>query len=164
MKENQQKIYFVGANGLEECKKSPFSERLIKKGYEVIYLAEPVDEYAIQALPEFDGKRFQNVAKEGLDIDQSSKAKKAMEDYKEEFEPLTKWLADKALKDKISKVEISERLENTPAALVASSYGWSGNMQRIMEAQAYGNLKKIYRNPDFFFNHNFFEILLEITC
>lgn len=137
MKENQQKIYFVGANGLEECKKSPFSERLIKKGYEVIYLAEPVDEYAIQALPEFDGKRFQNVAKEGLDIDQSSKAKKAMEDYKEEFEPLTKWLADKALKDKISKVEISERLENTPAALVASSYGWSGNMQRIMEAQAY---------------------------
>jgi len=137
MKEKQAKIYFVGANGLEECQKSPFSERLIKKGYEVLYLAEPVDEYAVQALPEFDGKRFQNVAKEGLDIDQSSKAKKAMEDYKEEFEPLTKWLSDKALKDKIQKAEISERLENTPAALVASSYGWSGNMQRIMEAQAY---------------------------
>jgi heat shock protein beta len=139
MKEKQEKIFFVGGNGLEEAKSSPFVERLISKGYEVLYLAEPVDEYAVQALPEFDGKRFQDAAKEGLGLDTSSKAKKQIDEWKEEFEPLTKWLADKALKDKILGAEITERLDKTPAALVASSYGWSGNMQRIMEAQAYKN-------------------------
>lgn len=137
MKEKQEKIYFCGGNGLDEVKKSPFVERLLQKGYEVLYLTEPVDEYAVQALPEFDGKRFQNVAKEGLELDTSSKAKKKLEDYKEEFEPLTKWLADDGLKDHILGAEITERLSSSPAALVASSYGWSGNMQRIMEAQAY---------------------------
>merc|ERR1719219_2861629 len=137
MKEKQEKIYFVGGNGLAECKNSPFVERLIKKGYEVLYLTEPVDEYAVQALPEFDGKRFQNVAKEGLDIDQSDKANKVKDAYKAEFEPLIKWLKETGLKDKILEAEITERLDTTPAALVASSYGWSGNMQRIMEAQAY---------------------------
>jgi len=100
-------------------------------------LTEPVDEYAIQALPEFDGKRFHNVAKEGLDIDQGAKAKKQMADFKEEFQPLCTWLKDFGLKDMILDAEVSERLTDTPAALVASSYGWSGNMQRIMEAQAY---------------------------
>merc|ERR1711970_122852 len=99
MKDGQEKIFFCAGNGLDDVKASPFTERLIKKGYEVIYLTEPVDEYTIQALPEFDGKRFQNVAKEGLDIDQSSKAKKQQEAYKTEFEPLVNWLKNKALKD-----------------------------------------------------------------
>merc|ERR1712151_600227 len=137
MKEKQEKVYIVGGNGLDECKNSPFTERLLAKGYEILYLTEPVGEYAIQALPEFDGKRFQNVAKEGLDIDQSSKAKKQMEDYKTEFEPLLNWLKNKALKDKISDAVIGEAVDKTPAILVASAYGWSGNMKRIMEAQAY---------------------------
>jgi len=139
MKEKQEKIYFVGGNGLEEAKASPFIERLLAKGYEVLYLAEPVDEYAIQALPEFDGKRFQDCAKEGVGLDQGKKAQKQLEEWKAEFEPLMKWLKEKALKDKILDAEITERLSTTPAALVASSYGWSGNMQRIMEAQAYKN-------------------------
>lgn len=76
-------------------------ERLLKKGYEVIYLTEPVDEYCIQALPEFDGKRFQNVAKEGVKFDESDKAKEKREAQEKEFEPLTTWLKDKALKDKV---------------------------------------------------------------
>lgn len=76
-------------------------ERLLKKGYEVIYLTEPVDEYCIQALPEFDGKRFQNVAKEGVKFDESDKAKEKRETLEKEFEPLTTWLKDKALKDKV---------------------------------------------------------------
>jgi heat shock protein beta len=137
MKEKQDKIFFLGCNGLEECKRSPFTERLIKKEYEVLYLTEPVDEYAIQALPEFDGKRFQNVAKEGLDIDQSSKAKKQQEAYKTEFEPLINWLKTNGLKDRISDAVIAESVDSSPAVLVASAYGWSGNMKRIMEAQAY---------------------------
>lgn len=76
-------------------------ERLLKKGYEVIYLTEPVDEYCIQALPEFDGKRFQNVAKEGVKFDESDKAKEKREALEKEFEPLTTWLKDRALKDKV---------------------------------------------------------------
>lgn len=85
-----------------QAESSPFVERLLKKGYEVIYLTEPVDEYCIQALPEFDGKRFQNVAKEGVKFDESEKAKEKRETLEKEFEPLTTWLKDKALKDKVT--------------------------------------------------------------
>merc|ERR1739838_165259 len=101
------------------------------------YLTEAVDEYTVQALPEFDGKRFQNVAKEGLDIDQGDKAKERKEALETEFKPLATWLKESALKDKIEKAVITERLTETPFALVASQYGWSGNMERIMKAQAY---------------------------
>ena len=73
----------------------------MKKGYEVLYLTEPVDEYTIQALPEFDGKRFQNVAKEGLGLDDGEKAKERKEALEKEFEPLAKWLKETALKDKV---------------------------------------------------------------
>jgi len=116
---------------------SPFVERLLKKGYEVIYLTEPVDEYCIQSLPEFEGKKFQNVAKEGLKLDQSDKAKEYKEGLEKEFEPLTKWMKDNALGDKIEKATITERLSDSPCALVASQYGWSGNMERIQRAQTY---------------------------
>ena len=80
---------------------SIFTERLIKKGYEIIYLVEPVDEYTIQALPEFDGKRFQNVAKEGVDIDVN---KSFLERMEKKYEPLLDWLKSKALFNKIEKV------------------------------------------------------------
>merc|ERR1711992_81444 len=106
--------YMAGAN-VEEVEKSPFVGRLIKKGYEVLYLTEAVDEYAISALPEFEGKKFQNVAKEGVDIDgDKGAASKRKEELKERFEPLTKWLSDDALKEHILKAEISERLESSP--------------------------------------------------
>jgi len=146
MKEKQEKIYFIGANGVDEAKNSPFAERLLTKGYEILYLGEPVDEYTIQALPEFDGKRFQDASKEGISLDTGTKAKQMMDDFKTEFEPLCSWLKETALKDQILDAEVSERLSTSPAALVASSYGWSGNMQRIMEAQAYKNRKDSSQN------------------
>lgn len=77
---------------------SPFVERLLKKGYEVLYLVEAVDEYTIQSMPEFDGKKFQNVAKEGLKIDGGEKSKEMQEQLEKEFEPLTDWLKNVALK------------------------------------------------------------------
>jgi len=137
MKEGQTHIYFVGASSKAEAVKSPFVERLLKKGYEVLYLVEPIDEYCIQSLPEFDGKKFQNVAKEGVEIDSTEDAKKKNEEMAKDLEPLTNWLKEDALKDKIEKAVVSQRLSGTPAALVASQYGWSGNMERIMKAQAY---------------------------
>ncbi|XP_035257321.1 endoplasmin isoform X3 [Anguilla anguilla] len=146
MKEKQDKIYFMAGTSRKEAESSPFVEKLLKKGYEVIYLTEPVDEYCIQALPEFDGKRFQNVAKEGVKFDESEKAKERRETQEKEFEPLTTWMKDKALKDMIEKAVLSQRLTKSPCALVASQYGWSGNMERIMKAQAYQTGKDISTN------------------
>ncbi|KAL0968721.1 hypothetical protein UPYG_G00270810 [Umbra pygmaea] len=146
MKEKQDKIYFMAGTSRKEAESSPFVESLLKKGYEVIYLTEPVDEYCVQALPEFDGKRFQNVAKEGVKFDESDKAKESREALEKEFEPLTTWMKDNALKDKIEKAVLSQRLTKSPCALVASQYGWSGNMERIMKAQAYQTGKDISTN------------------
>uniref|UniRef100_A0A9J7YKP7 Heat shock protein 90, beta (grp94), member 1 n=1 Tax=Cyprinus carpio carpio TaxID=630221 RepID=A0A9J7YKP7_CYPCA len=146
MKEKQDKIYFMAGTSRKEAESSPFVERLLKKGYEVVYLTEPVDEYCIQALPEFDGKRFQNVAKEGVKFDESDKAKEKRETLEKDFEPLTTWMKEKALKDNIEKAVLSQRLTKSPCALVASQYGWSGNMERIMKAQAYQTGKDISTN------------------
>ncbi|CAJ0602597.1 unnamed protein product [Cylicocyclus nassatus] len=141
MKDKQDKIYYMAGLSRKEVETSPFVERLIAKGYEVLYLTEAVDEYCIQAMPEFDGKKFQNVAKEGVTIDDSEKAKEAHKELEKEFEPLCSWLKETALKDKIEKAVVSQRLVKSPSALVASSYGWSGNMERIMKSQAYAKAK-----------------------
>lgn len=85
-----------------QVESSPFVERLLKKGFEVLFLTEAIDEYAINAIPEFEGKKFQNVAKEGLTIDEGEGAKERLEELKKVFEPLTKWLSEEALKDEVS--------------------------------------------------------------
>jgi heat shock protein beta len=141
MKEKQENIYFMAGSTRGEVEASPFVERLLKKGYEVLYLIEPVDEYCMQSLPEFEGKKFQNVAKEGLKLDESEAAKERKEALEKDFEPLLNWLKDDALAGKIEKATISDRLLKSPCALVASSYGWSGNMERIMRSQAYQKAK-----------------------
>merc|ERR1712211_188271 len=98
MKDKQEHIFYMAGGSVEEVKTSPFVERLLKKGYEVLYLTEAVDEYAISALPEFESKKFQNVAKEGVEIDgDSSAAKQRKEDLKERFAPLMKWMSEDAL-------------------------------------------------------------------
>uniref|UniRef100_A0A182SKZ8 Heat shock protein 83 n=1 Tax=Anopheles maculatus TaxID=74869 RepID=A0A182SKZ8_9DIPT len=86
---------------------------------------------------EFDGKRFQNVAKEGFTLTESEESKARFEELKTEYEPLLKWLNDVALKDKIAKAQLSERLANSPCALVASMFGWTGNMERLALANAH---------------------------
>ncbi|VDN59038.1 unnamed protein product [Dracunculus medinensis] len=137
MKEKQEAIYYIAGVSRSEVESSPFVERLLAKGYEVLYLTEAVDEYAIQSMPEFDGKKFQNVAKDGLKIDDDSKTQELQEQLEKTFEPLTKWLHSTALKDLIEKAVVSQRLVKSPSALVASAYGWSGNMERIMKSQAH---------------------------
>lgn len=136
MKPNQQHIYYVAGSSEEEVRRSPFVERLDKKGYEVLYLTEAVDEYALSALPEFEGKKFQNVAKEGFTLDEGEQAKERLEQQKTTFEPLMKWLND-ILRDHISRAQISERLTDSPCALVASMFGWTGNMERLAVSNAH---------------------------
>lgn len=138
MKEKQENIYFISGQTRKEVEASPFAEKLLKRGYEVLYLLEPIDQYAIQSLPEFEGKKFQNAAKDGLKIgEETAEVKERREATVKEFEPLTKWLQETALKDKIEKAQVSERLASSPCALVASQYGWDAAMDRVMRAQAY---------------------------
>ncbi|KAH8280901.1 hypothetical protein KR054_003927, partial [Drosophila jambulina] len=137
MKSKQEHIYYIAGANRAEVEKSPFVERLLSKGYEVLYLVEAVDEYCISALPEFDGKKFQNVAKEGFKLNESEKSKKNFEALQSSFEPLVKWLNDVALKDQIAKAQVSERLSNSPCALVAGVFGWTGNMERLAMSNAH---------------------------
>lgn len=137
MKAKQTHIYWLAGANRGEVEKSPFVERLLARGYEVLYLVEAVDEYAISSLPEFDGKKFQNIAKEGFSLDSSEDGKAKFEELKTQFEPLTKWLNEVALKDRITKAILSERLRQSPCALVAGMFGWTGNMERLAMSNAH---------------------------
>ena len=151
MKDKQEHIFYMAGANIHEVQESPFVERLLKKGYEVIYLVEAVDEYAISALPEFEGKKFQNVAKEGFSIDGDSEAaKKRTEDLKERFGPLTNWLQEDALKDHVLRAEVSERLDKSPCALITSRFGWTANMQRIISSQTHSKSQDMQR--DYYLN------------
>lgn len=137
MKPKQEHIYWLAGANRKDVEMSPFVERLLARGYEVLYLVEAVDEYSIASLPEFDSKKFQNVAKEGFTLaeNESSKAKSA--ELKSTFEPLTNWLANVALKDKIVRAQVSDRLSNSPCALIAGMFGWTGNMERLALSNAH---------------------------
>merc|ERR1711899_574630 len=151
MKEKQEHIFYMAGANVEEVKSSPFVERLLKKGYEVLYLTEAVDEYAISALPEFEGKKFQNVAKEGFSIDGDTDAAKARKaEVAEKFEPLTKWLGDDALKDHILRAEVSERLSGSPCILITTKFGWTSNMQKIIQSQTHSKTQDMQR--DYYLN------------
>jgi len=151
MKDKQESIFYVAGGSKEEVEQSPFVERLLKKGYEVLLLTEAVDEYAISALPEFEGKKFQNVAKEGFNIDgDTDAAKQRKEATKERFDPLIKWLGEDALKDQILRAEVSERLSGSPCILVTSKFGWTGNMQKIIQSQTHSKTQDMQR--DYYLN------------
>merc|ERR1719167_617008 len=151
MKDRQESIFYAAGGSKEEVQNSPFVERLLKKGYEVLYLTEAVDEYAVSALPEFEGKKFQNVAKEGFNIDGDTEAvKQRKEATKERFDPLIKWLGEDALKDQILRAEVSERLVESPCVLVTSKFGWTGNIQKIIQSQTHSKSQDMQR--DYYLN------------
>merc|ERR1712113_600880 len=151
MKDKQEHIFYMAGANVEEVKSSPFVERLLKKGYEVLYLTEAVDEYAVSALPEFEGKKFQNVAKDGFSLEGDTEAAKARkEEMKGQFEPLIKWMGEDALKDHILRAEVSERLDASPCALITSRFGWTANMQRIIGSQTHSKTNDMQR--DYYLN------------
>ncbi|KAL0277552.1 UNVERIFIED_CONTAM: hypothetical protein PYX00_004797 [Menopon gallinae] len=143
MKPNQKHIYYIAGASRREVEKSPFVERLLRKGYEVLYLVEAVDEYCLSSVPEFDGKRFQNVAKEDFTLPEDKAAQKQLA---EKFQPLLNWLSKTALKDQISKALVSERLTDSPCALVAPLFGWTGNMERLAMSNAHQKTEDVQRN------------------
>jgi len=135
MKEGQNDIYYITGESKRAVETSPFLERLKKKGYEVLYMVDPIDEYAVQQLKDFDGKKLLSATKEGLNIEEDEDEKKAFEEAKAKSEGLCK-LMKEVLDDKIEKVVVSNRLADSPCCLVTGEYGWSANMERIMKAQA----------------------------
>merc|ERR1712137_840751 len=135
MKENQKDIYYITGESREVVAASAFVERLKKRGFEVIYMTEPIDEYVVQQLKEYDGKNLVSVTKEGLELPQDEEEKKKSEEDKAKFEGLCKVMKD-ILDKKVEKVVVSNRLVNSPCCIVTSQYGWTANMVRIMKAQA----------------------------
>jgi len=135
MKENQKQIYYITGESKDTVSNSAFVERVKKRGFEVIYMTEPIDEYVVQQLKEYDGKTLVSVTKEGLELPEDEDEKKRREELKAQFEGLCKVIKD-ILDKKVEKVIVSNRLVSSPCCIVTSQYGWTANMERIMKAQA----------------------------
>merc|ERR1712146_771205 len=135
MKEGQKDIYFITGENKASVASSPFIEGLKKKGIEVLYLVDQLDEYVIQQLKDFEEKKLKNCSKEGLDLEDEEEAKRVFEEQKAAFEGLCA-LIKEVLGDKVEKCLLSMRLSDSPCVLVTSEWGWSANMERIMKAQA----------------------------
>nr|BAK08743.1 heat shock protein 90 [Chara braunii] len=134
MKDGQKDIYYITGESKKAVENSPFLEKLKRRGYEVLFMVDPIDEYAVGQLKEYDGKKLVSATKEGLKLDDTEEEKKKKEEIKKEFESLCK-LMKEILGDKVEKVVVSDRIVDSPCCLVTGEYGWTANMERIMRAQ-----------------------------
>jgi molecular chaperone HtpG len=135
MSDDQKGIYYVTGESKKSVENAPFLEKLKKKGIEVLYMVDPIDEYAVQQMKEYEGKKLISATKEGLEVSTDEEEKKKFEEDKAASEGICK-LIKEVLDDKVDKVVVSPRLADSPCVLVTGEYGWSANMERIMKAQA----------------------------
>jgi len=157
MKEGQKSIYYITGESRNAVNTSPFIEKLKKRGYEVIFMVDAIDEYMMQTLREFDGKMFTCVTKDTLLFDESEDEKRAREEKAKELEPLCKTIKDVLGEQSLTAVKVSDRVADSPCVLVTDMFGWTANMERIMKAQALrdangsfntGARKTLEINPD----------------
>jgi len=135
MPKEQKDIYYITGESRKVVESSPFIEECKKRNYEVLYMTEPIDEYSVQQLKDYEGKKLICVTKEGLQFEETEEEKKKKEEIKNSFENLCK-LIKEILGDKVEKVVVSYRIVDSPCVLVTGEYGWSAYMEKIMKAQA----------------------------
>lgn len=140
MKDGQKQVYFIAADSVEMAKSTPFLERLVKKGYEVLYLVEPIDEAALTNMQKYNELELVDISKEGVDLGDEEKGK--AEELTNEFKSVTDFLK-KTLGERIERAQVSNRLEDSPCALITSKFGWSATMEKVMKSQAFGDSKSM---------------------
>merc|ERR1719310_2727709 len=141
MKEDQKNIYYISGEDKESLLKSPSAEKLLSKDIEIIFMTDSVDEYTVQHLTEFEGKRLINASREGLKLDEGEKEKKRDEQYREMFKPLLDFTKD-TLGKKVEKVSISKHLVQSPVVVLSADYGWTAQMEKVMKSQAFADQSK----------------------
>merc|ERR1719502_1830765 len=141
MKEDQKNIYYISGEDKESLLKSPSAEKLLSMDIEIIFMTDSVDEYTVQHLTEFEGKRLINASREGLKLEEGDKDKKREEKYKEMFKPLLDYAKD-ILGKKVEKVQISKHLVQSPVVVLSADYGWTAQMEKVMKSQAFADQSK----------------------
>merc|ERR1712086_966343 len=141
MKDSQKNIYYISGEDKESLMKSPAVESLLAKDIEVIFMVDSIDEYSLQHLTEFEGKRLINAAREGLKLEEDDKDKKRVDMYKEEFKPTIDFMKE-TLGKKVEKVAISTHLVSSPCVITSADYGWTAQMEKVMKSQAFADQSK----------------------
>jgi molecular chaperone HtpG len=129
MKQGQEEIYFMTGETRVQVENSPHLEAFKAKGYEVLLLTDPVDEIWVDAVPEYDGKRLQSIARGSVDLD----AEPASQEKSGEFAPLLTWLGE-TLTDEVKEVRLSTRLTTSPACLVSDSDDITPTLEKMYRA------------------------------
>merc|ERR1712066_449101 len=141
MKEDQKNIYYISGEDKESLLKSPSVEKLLSKDIEIIFMTDSVDEYTVQHLTEFEGKRLINASREGLKLEEGDVEKKREDQYKEMFKPFLDYAKD-VLGKKVEKVAISKHLVQSPVVVLSADYGWTAQMEKVMKSQAFADQSK----------------------